>query len=91
LTGWTTLIDWQNAADDDLVRSVSIATTEEWKKRSTVGVLYMNDCSRDQDPLASYGAENVAKLCDVSRNYDPDEVFQRLQHDGFLLRKLDVC
>lgn len=70
---------------------MSIATTEEWKKRSTVELLYMNDCSRDQDPLTSYGAENVAKLCEISHKYDPDQVFQKLQHDGFLLRKLGVC
>ena len=70
---------------------MSIATTEEWKKRSTVRVLYMNDCSHDQDPLGSYGAENVAKLCEVSQKYDPGQVFQKLQHDGFLLRKLGVC
>lgn len=91
ISWWTSLIDWQNEADDELVRSVSIATTEEWKKRSTVEGLYMNDCSRDQDPLGSYGAENVAKLCAVSQKYDPDQVFQKLQHDGFLLRKLGVC
>ncbi|EAQ84426.1 hypothetical protein CHGG_08440 [Chaetomium globosum CBS 148.51] len=91
MSWWTTLIDWENAADDDVVRSVSIATTEEWKKRSTVELLYMNDCSRDQDPLRSYGAENVAKLCEVSHKYDPGQVFQKLQHDGFLLRKLGVC
>ncbi|KAK3290973.1 uncharacterized protein B0H64DRAFT_331493 [Chaetomium fimeti] len=91
MSWWTTLIDWEHAADDDVVRSVSIATTEEWKKRSNIGLEYMNDCSRDQDPLASYGSESVAKVCDVSQKYDPDKVFQKLQQDGFLLKKLGVC
>ena len=30
--GWTTLIDWAEAADDERVRSVSIDTTNEWEK-----------------------------------------------------------
>ncbi|KAH6844663.1 hypothetical protein B0I37DRAFT_166599 [Chaetomium sp. MPI-CAGE-AT-0009] len=91
MSWWTTLVDWEHAVDDDVVRSVSIATTEEWKKRSTVGLLYINDCSRDQDPLATYGSESVAKLCDVSQKYDPDQVFQKLQRDGFLLKKIGLC
>ncbi|KXX73295.1 Bifunctional solanapyrone synthase [Madurella mycetomatis] len=90
MSWWTTLVDWKDANDDDIVRGVSIATTEEWKKRSTMEFLYMNDCSRDQDPLTSYGAHNVAKLRAISKKYDPDQVFQRLQHDGFLLRKTNV-
>ncbi|KAK4235969.1 bifunctional solanapyrone synthase [Achaetomium macrosporum] len=90
LSWWTTLIDWRDAADDDIVRGVSIATTEEWKKRSGERFLYMNDCSRDQNPLPGYGADNVAKLRAVSRKYDPHQVFQRLQQDGFLLRKTNV-
>ncbi|KAK3935413.1 bifunctional solanapyrone synthase [Diplogelasinospora grovesii] len=85
---WTTLVDWQNAADDDTARSVSIATSEEWKKGSDINFLYMNDCARDQNPLAGYGRENIAKLKAVSRKYDRGQVFQRLQNDGFLLRKV---
>jgi len=47
----------------------------------------MNDASRDQNPIAGYGAENVAKLKAVSEKYDPTQIFQVLQNDGFLLRK----
>lgn len=49
-----------------------------------------NDASRDQNPLASYGAANVAKLKAVARKYDPSQVFQKLQNDGFLLWKVDL-
>ncbi|KAF5027020.1 hypothetical protein F66182_895 [Fusarium sp. NRRL 66182] len=89
---WTTLIDWENAADDDLVRSVSIDTTNEWQKlakeRGTfIPFLFMNDASRDQNPLASYGAANVARLKGIAKKFDRNQVFQRLQNGGFLLSK----
>jgi hypothetical protein len=88
---WTTLIDWTHAADDATVRSVGIKTTQAWKQLSTqrglaVDFLYMNDASRDQNPLASYGAANIAKLKSIAAKYDPFKVFQTLQNDGFLLR-----
>jgi len=50
---------------------------------------YVNDASHDQDPLASYGRMNYAKLKAVSRKYDPGQVFQRLSNGGFLLRDAD--
>ncbi|EFQ89092.1 hypothetical protein PTNB73_07272 [Pyrenophora teres f. teres] len=90
---WTTLMDWENEGDDDLVRSVSINFTEQWKKRGQdLGVYlpfeYMNDASRDQNPLASYGPENLASLVKVSQKYDAEQLFQTLQNNGFLLSKL---
>lgn len=91
--GWTTLIDWENEEDDDLVRSGSINFTEQWMTTGQdLGVylpfMYMNDASRDQNPLASYGSDNVARLIQVSQKYDADQVFQNLQNNGFLLSKL---
>ena len=49
--------------------------------------VFLNDANFDQNPIASYGPKNVAKLQAVSKKYDPDQVFQILQNDGFLLRK----
>ncbi|KAL2193384.1 FAD linked oxidase-like protein [Corynascus similis CBS 632.67] len=90
---WTTLVDWNNAADDAAVRRVGIETTEAWRRLSTerglgVDYLYMNDASRDQNPLASYGAANIARLRAIAAKYDPARVFQTLQHGGFLLRNV---
>ncbi|KAL4751911.1 hypothetical protein BDW72DRAFT_202658 [Aspergillus terricola var. indicus] len=91
---WTTLIDWENAQDDGTVRAVSIATTEKWKSLSAEcgldhnAFVYMNDASRDQNPLVSYGRENLGRLKDISRKYDPDQVFQELQNGGFLLSRV---
>lgn len=76
-----------------MVRSVSIQTTDKWRTLSQarnldIDFIYMNDASRDQNPIASYGAANVAQLKSIALLYDPDEVFQNLQNDGFLLRKV---
>ncbi|KAH7324355.1 hypothetical protein B0I35DRAFT_449346 [Stachybotrys elegans] len=89
---WTTLIDWQDAADDDIVRSVSIETTKRWASLAAdsgcqIPFLYINDASRDQNPLNSYGPANLAKLRKVAAKYDPEQMFQKLQNGGFLLSK----
>lgn len=49
---------------------------------------FMNDASYTQNILDSYGAENTEALKKVAKKYDPKSVFQKLQNDGFLLRKL---
>ena len=85
-------MDWTNAQDDATVRAVSIATTAKWQELSAARGLnipftFMNDASRDQNPLAGYGATNLAKLRAASKKYDPSQVFQKLQNNGFLLSK----
>lgn len=90
---WTTLIDWQGENNDDTVRAASIATTEKWKQLGEqrglyLPFVYMGDSSRDQNPIAGYGAANVAKLKAVSQKYDPTQIFQTLQNGGFLLSKV---
>jgi hypothetical protein len=79
-------------ADDDLVRGVSIATSEKWQslgnaRGSGSQFIYLNDASRDQNPLSTYEPSNLARLKTIAQKYDPFEVFQRLQNDGFLLSK----
>ncbi|KAJ8131493.1 hypothetical protein O1611_g2129 [Lasiodiplodia mahajangana] len=89
---WTTVVDWKNANDDDAVRSVSVNTGDSWKnlgqKRGLdLPHIFMNDASRDQNPLASYGEENLARLKEIALKYDKDQLFQKLQNGGFLLSK----
>jgi len=47
---------------------------------------FMNDANWEEDPLASYGPTNVARLKAISERYDPDQAFQLLQGGGFLLK-----
>ncbi|KAM7210774.1 hypothetical protein V8F06_013852 [Rhypophila decipiens] len=89
---WTTLIDWTNPEFDAQARQVSIDTTARWSQRAKergvdLPFLYLNDASRDQNPLASYGAQNLAKLKAIAAKYDPKQVFQKLQNGGFLVSK----
>ncbi|KAF1846872.1 FAD-binding domain-containing protein, partial [Cucurbitaria berberidis CBS 394.84] len=90
---WTTLVDWTDAKNDDVARSVGIATTKKWKELSTarnlqIPFLYMNDASRDQSPLDTYPATNIQRMKTIAAKYDPLRVFQTLQNDGFLLSKV---
>lgn len=47
----------------------------------------MNDASYTQKILDSYSGETEG-LEKVANKYDPNALFQELQGDGFLLRKL---
>jgi hypothetical protein len=85
-------IAWESEDDDDVVRAVSIETSMQWEKLGAqrgldVQFIFMNDASRDQDPLNSYGAENVGMLNEIALAYDPTRLFQQQQNDGFLLAK----
>ncbi|KAK8041594.1 hypothetical protein PG994_014601 [Apiospora phragmitis] len=76
------------------VRAVAVDTTRQWEKlglkRSLhLPFLYQGDSSRDQNPLASYGAENVEKLKQIALKYDKTQFFQNLQNGGFLLTKVE--
>lgn len=50
--------------------------------------VYQNDANYDQSPLGSFPAPNLARLKAASLKYDPDQIFQNLQNDGFLLSKV---
>ncbi|KAF2677131.1 FAD-binding domain-containing protein [Lentithecium fluviatile CBS 122367] len=89
---WSTTLEWTDAADDDTVRGLSIETTDKWEELGKARGLYlpylfMNDASRDQNPLASYGEKNLQRLKEIAAEYDPTQLFQKVQNSGFLLSK----
>lgn len=47
---------------------------------------YLNYADESQDPLGSYGAENVKKLKGIALKYDSQQVFQKLCGGGFKLK-----
>lgn len=90
---WTTLIDWTASEDDEVVRSVSQETVAYWEEIAEeraldVDFLFMNDASRDQNPLAKYGTDSLSKLKSIASKYDPAGIFQTQQNNGFLLSKV---
>ncbi|KAI9699452.1 MAG: hypothetical protein M1836_003063 [Candelina mexicana] len=81
---------WPSAADDQrcitaigniLRRSVEVA--------KSMGLfneyIYLNYAAADQVPYDGYGAANKARLQSISKKYDPNGVFQKLQPGGFKL------
>ncbi|RYP43670.1 hypothetical protein DL768_009801 [Monosporascus sp. mg162] len=49
---------------------------------------YLNYCDSSQDPLRSYGKENIKKMRDAAAKYDPDGVFQKRVPGGFKISKV---
>jgi hypothetical protein len=68
------LRDFARSTDDDL--------NLDW--------VYLNYADETQDPLGSYGAENVRRLREVSKIYDPEQVFQKLCRGGFKLTSASI-
>jgi hypothetical protein len=74
------------------VRGLAIETTNKFEelgkaRGSYLPFLFMNDASRDQNPLASYGRENLRRLREIAAKYDPTQLFQKVQNSGFLLSR----
>ncbi|KAL6238694.1 hypothetical protein BDW75DRAFT_246771 [Aspergillus navahoensis] len=83
---------WKSKDDDPAVLRVMQGALEnirnEGKKRKqSVPFEYMNYAwgFGVQDPISSYGAENKRRLQEVSKQYDPQGVFQKLVPGGFKL------
>ncbi|KKA18214.1 FAD-binding oxidoreductase [Rasamsonia emersonii CBS 393.64] len=83
---------WQFASDDATAYNATRAIKDRIERASRaagdyVPYIFMNDASWDQDVLGHYGAENVRRLREVQRVYDPDLVFQELVSGGFKLNR----
>lgn len=79
---------WANAADDaailkffsTIIKTVKPeARSKGWENE----YIYMNYASRFEDPISSYVKSNMERLGEVSRKYDPKQVFQMLQPGHF--------
>ncbi|KAK4224102.1 hypothetical protein QBC38DRAFT_515700 [Podospora fimiseda] len=51
--------------------------------------VYLNYADKSQDPLSSYGKENLEKIRETAKKYDPEGVFQTLCPGGFKISKVD--
>jgi hypothetical protein len=52
---------------------------------------YLNYAGANQDPLGSYGPENVAFMKKVAAEYDPKGFWQKMIPGGFKLQRVDVA
>lgn len=86
------MADYKQVEHEERVREgvrkiVDAAETTAKKNGTYLPYKYANYASRDQDPLASYGPENLQKLKNIALKYDPEGIFQTLQHGGWLVSK----
>ncbi|ORX94635.1 hypothetical protein BCR34DRAFT_499113 [Clohesyomyces aquaticus] len=81
---------WENKADDTRINKFAAKVKDRVLAVATAKVkahpyLYMNYASPWQNPIASYGAANKARLEAISKKYDPAGVFKKLQPGYFKL------
>ncbi|OAL23718.1 hypothetical protein AYO20_10923 [Fonsecaea nubica] len=94
---WTVFVAIKNGQDAALsvARSELMLMTREMKrfhtsdgKAATVDYLYANYADMTQDPLGSYGPENVAFMKEVARKYDPEVFWQKRVPGGFKISRV---
>ncbi|RDW86804.1 FAD-binding oxidoreductase [Aspergillus mulundensis] len=86
---------WNGASGDDaiyrLINDFFANVTAEADSRGLGNkFIYMNYASHVQDVIASYGADNKAKLQKIASKYDPAGVYQTLQPGHFKLTRSPV-
>ncbi|KAI0009532.1 hypothetical protein F4779DRAFT_627777 [Xylariaceae sp. FL0662B] len=83
-------IGWTNASEDTLMNQIAQAVVDDIDAAAKeLGEYdeykYLNYASPWQDVIKGYGAENVAKMRNMSKVYDPRGVFQGQVPGGFKL------
>lgn len=81
---------WKDPKDDGLFDSIGQSTIAQLTKYAKSinqdnEYIYLDYAYKTQNPLRSYGADNVALLRSASKKYDPTGVFQKLVPGGFKL------
>jgi hypothetical protein len=89
---WQTYLAWEDPAQDAMMHAIGekyIAELDEFAR--SVGAdnpwIYLDYAYATQDPLASYGEENLRKMREVASKYDPEGVFQTMVPGGFKVSK----
>ncbi|OTA90182.1 hypothetical protein M434DRAFT_14123 [Hypoxylon sp. CO27-5] len=88
---WLVLdVGWWSPEDDEKAHNYTLSMINKVDNASKssghyLDYIFMNDAAADQPVIESYGAENVAKLKNTARKYDPNGVFQNLASGGFKL------
>ncbi|KAJ5663604.1 6-hydroxy-D-nicotine oxidase [Penicillium longicatenatum] len=89
---WVFTCEWPQEGSDDAAAQMAVATMTEAVQSlaKEKGVLLdfkcMSFATASQKVLRSYGADNLERMQEIAAKYDPEGVFQKLQHGGFLLR-----
>ncbi|RAR12596.1 fad binding domain-containing protein [Stemphylium lycopersici] len=87
-------ISWQGAEQNELFQTAGANLVNRIREYAeSIGAdnpyLYLNYADSTQDPLASYGSENVKKMKAAAKKYDPFGVFQKLVPGGFKISNVE--
>ncbi|KAL8825679.1 MAG: hypothetical protein Q9191_004268, partial [Dirinaria sp. TL-2023a] len=83
-------IMWTSKSDDARIvaaanRVISASKSAAKAMNLDYNYIYQNYASLNQSVFASYGPANQQRLIQISKKYDPDQVFQKLQPGYFKL------
>ncbi|KAF3012878.1 hypothetical protein E8E14_011519 [Neopestalotiopsis sp. 37M] len=89
---WQFSTGWANEEDDLRMTSWSRSLLDYWhQENQLMGLshewLYMGDAGEFQDPYSTFPRENIERMRQVRSDYDPLEVFSRLNWGGFKLSR----
>ncbi|PYI01314.1 FAD-binding domain-containing protein [Aspergillus sclerotiicarbonarius CBS 121057] len=84
---------WDNQDDDALFCRLGESILEELNEfAKSIGAdnefVYLNYADKSQNPLKSYGEENIEFISRVAKQYDPDGVFQVQVPGGFKISEV---
>ncbi|KAJ5690711.1 hypothetical protein N7462_005103 [Penicillium macrosclerotiorum] len=87
---WVFTIEWLGENNDAVAqRAVDLMGEGVRSLAKRKGLLLefisMTFATASQKVLGSYGADNIRLMEDVAAKYDPEGIFQNLQHNGFFL------
>lgn len=51
---------------------------------------YLNYSDISQDPLSTYGENNIKQMQEVAVKYDPNGIYQRLVPGGFKISRVNL-
>ena len=82
--------EWYNATDDGRVRGTAEAIMDQCsglakESGQFFDYIYQNYAISGQEVFKSYGESNLEKLKEISKRYDPGQVFQALEPGYFKL------
>ena len=84
---------WQRPQDDGLFDSVGQGMVDQLDAYArSIGAhndyIYLDYAYETQNPLASYGPENLAKIRAAAAKYDPQGVFQYMVPGGYKINAM---
>lgn len=90
---WLGTVAYEDAAHDEIAHQKLEAyetalETFAREKDADVAWRYVNYCDKTENPLKSYGPENVDFIKQVAAKYDPEDLFQKEMPGSFKISQL---